>query len=136
MQAQKLVVFNDKDQWLRALIHTGKTPEGPGGFIRPWNSMNYTEAAQKAPRERGFARARGDRRACAGAQGFARQAVKHDQRRVVPSGRNLFLAALLSDDRRVHVAQLRHWRPRRVGKQPDERLRSSIARPFVDRQRP
>ena len=67
---------------------------------------------RKKPRASGGSLERGAIGALAqGRKDSRAQAVKHDQRRVVPSGRNLFLAALLSDDRRVHVAQLRHWRP-------------------------
>ena len=138
MQAQKLVVFDDKDQWLHAVIHIGKTNEGLEVSLARGTGWTITEAAQKAPRERGFARARAIGALEQGRKDSRAQAVKHDQRRVVPSGRNLFLAALfLSDDGRVHVAQLRRylsrWRDRRrVGKQPDEQLRSSIAKPFFD----
>ena len=33
VQAQKLVVFHHEDQWLRGVIHMGKTHEGVRGFV-------------------------------------------------------------------------------------------------------
>ena len=89
MQAQKLVVFDDKDQWLHAVIHIGKTNEGLEVSLARGTGWTITEAAQKAPRERGFARARAIGALEQGRKDLRAQAVKHDQRRVVPSGRNL-----------------------------------------------